>query len=592
MMTKGGKSGGESRAEKGGGKSKRRKEDSREVGISKSFAFMLRHGAEKAGLKMDGDGFVALASLLQKMKGIKGGAVSVEEAEHVVATNDKQRFKLESRDGVVCIRANQGHSVAAVEDKMHQEVRSAEELPLCIHGTYYAAWELIKAGGLCRMGRRHIHMAVGEFDDDEVVSGMRGSAEISVHIDVAKALAAGVRFLRSENGVILSPGLSEKGIIPPHCILKGVDRKNQEIMWVPPAASPPKDGGGAAASEAVRLESAPAAAAALSLGSLIDIGANLTNRDFERDLPQVIERAHQAGVSAILVTGTSLLASQKASKLASRHAAAGLFFTAGIHPHDAQGFDGEKCLLAMRRLLEEDHCVAVGECGLDYNRNYSTREEQLACFEAQVALACELGMPMFCHEREAHRDFVAVLDSFKERLPPVVVHCFTGTSQEADVYITNGYFLGLTGTICMAERGKDLREMIQDHIPLGRLLLETDAPFMHPCPKKAKKQGGGKQGGRPRCEPMHLTEVAATVAECLGVTLDVVSHNTTQNAISFFRLPKEAGDRKDHHHAAAAAAAAPFAAKEKEEGTSPRSKGERRKGGGRLQHGSQVAESV
>ena len=109
---------------------------------------------------------------------------------------------------------------------------------------------------------------------------------------------------------------------------------------------------------------------------------------------------------------------------------------------------------------------AVGECGLDYNRNYSSRKDQMQAFRAQVALAVELKLPLFLHEREAHDDLISVLDEFqlagdeRQQLPPIVVHCFTGTSDEAAEYIQRGYYIGFTGTICKKERGAPLRDIL------------------------------------------------------------------------------------------------------------------------------------
>mmetsp|Transcript_18785 Transcript_18785/g.27850 ORF Transcript_18785/g.27850 Transcript_18785/m.27850 type:complete len:188 (-) Transcript_18785:407-970(-) len=173
---------------------------------------------------------------------------------------------------------------------------------------------------------------------------------------------------------------------------------------------------------------------------------------------------------------------------------------------------------------------AVGECGLDYNRNYSSRKDQMQAFRAQVALAVELKLPLFLHEREAHDDLISVLDEFQRdgeelKLPHIVVHCFTGTSDEAAEYIQRGYYIGFTGTICKKERGAPLRDILQSNIvPLNRIMIETDAPFM------------GFVKGRKSSEPAHVVGVAEQVAECLGVSVEEVCRVTTENARSFFGL--------------------------------------------------------
>ncbi len=129
-----------------------------------------------------------------------------------------------------------------------------------------------------------------------------------------------------------------------------------------------------------------------------------------------------------------------------KYAKCRLYCTVGVHPHDAKSFN-KTTITAMKQLLTNRYAVAVGETGLDYNRNFSSKEDQQKAFRAQIELACELNMPVFLHEREAHSDLVAILvDIGIERLPPIVVHCFTGTSEEAHVYLKMGFYLGFTGT--------------------------------------------------------------------------------------------------------------------------------------------------
>lgn len=162
---------------------------------------------------------------------------------------------------------------------------------------------------------------------------------------------------------------------------------------------------------------------------------------------------------------------------------------------------------------------------MDYNRNFSTTSQQLTCFEAHLALACELQKPLFIHEREAHEDVVSLLRKYQTlgSLPPVVIHCFTGTALEAQTYINMGFYIGLTGTLCKFERGKPLRDMLPS-IPLNRILLETDAPFM------------GFVKGRRESESKDVVLVAERVAEVMGVEIEEVRKVTTENAKSFFQI--------------------------------------------------------
>ena len=291
-----------------------------------------------------------------------------------------------------------------------------------------------------------------------------------------------------------------------------------------------------------------AAALAAPTMELVDIGINLTNRQFKRDWEAVVRRARAAGVVSMLLTGTSVKESRAALGLAQAWydadgaAAPLLRTTVGIHPHDASTFDASGASLReMRAMLSDPLACAVGECGLDYNRMHSPKAAQLAAFRAQVELACELDLPVFVHEREAHDDLIAVLDSVaaaaaaaaapraasaarrSEGLPPIVVHCFTGTLAEARAYIDRGFYIGFTGTICKQQRGAPLRAILP-HLPLARLMVETDAPFM------------GFVKGRRRSEPADVVGVAEAMADAMGLEHAAVAAATTANARAFFRL--------------------------------------------------------
>jgi TatD DNase family protein len=212
---------------------------------------------------------------------------------------------------------------------------------------------------------------------------------------------------------------------------------------------------------------------------LIDIGANLSHKSFTKDLKSVLDYAEtEAGLTACVVTTTHVRDWQKNLALCRRYSSATftLVCTVGIHPHDASSFVPET-LSAMRQAVKEERVVAIGETGLDYNRLYSSRQQQLESFRAHVGLACELGTPLFLHEREAHSDLLTVLDAYCN-LPPTVIHCFTGTKEEALEYLRRGFFLGITGYVAMRKRGDTLRTMLQQGIiPLNRIMVETDCPF-------------------------------------------------------------------------------------------------------------------
>jgi TatD DNase family protein len=259
---------------------------------------------------------------------------------------------------------------------------------------------------------------------------------------------------------------------------------------------------------------------------LIDIGANLTGKAFAADLEPVIERARRAGVATIVVTGTSVAASRAAAALASDRAPM-LYATAGVHPHEASSFD-ERGLEALRALAGQPAVRALGECGLDYNRNFSPRAAQLRAFEAQLELAAELELPVFLHDREAHEDMVALLRRYRDRLRGGVVHCFTGVRQELRAYLDLDLHIGITGWICDERRGLHLRELVRD-IPAGRLMLETDAPYL--LPRTLRPAPASR-----RNEPAFLPLVLEAVAECVRRAVDQVAAETTRTARSFFAL--------------------------------------------------------
>ena len=158
---------------------------------------------------------------------------------------------------------------------------------------------------------------------------------------------------------------------------------------------------------------------------LVDIGANLTHASFRDDLAEVLQRARSAGIGSIVVTGTTLEESRAAAQLAERHEQ--LYATAGVHPHHARDCD-ERTIPALRELAAHPRVVALGECGLDYNRNYSTHPDQERWFMAQLELGIELGKPLFLHSRDAHPRFAEILH--QHRPAKAVAHCFTGGQAE------------------------------------------------------------------------------------------------------------------------------------------------------------------
>lgn len=258
---------------------------------------------------------------------------------------------------------------------------------------------------------------------------------------------------------------------------------------------------------------------------IIDIGVNLAHRSFQRDRREVIERAFAAGVRTMVVTGTSLPASEEALRVA-REYPGQLFSTAGVHPHDSRNCT-EQTMSGLRRLAAHKEVVAMGECGLDFNRDFSPRPLQEKWFEAQVVLAEELQKPLFLHERDAQERFCAILQVARKSTP-AVIHCFTAGREELRAYLDMGLHVGITGWICDERRGMHLRELVRE-VPLERLMIETDAPFLLPRTMASKPKDG-------RNEPAFLTYVLETLAECLGRTAGDVAEATTRTARKFFGL--------------------------------------------------------
>ena len=259
---------------------------------------------------------------------------------------------------------------------------------------------------------------------------------------------------------------------------------------------------------------------------LVDIGVNLTHASFRRDLDAVIERARAVGVSRMVVTGTSVAASESARRLALRYPGM-LYATAGVHPHDARHWD-EKTPQRLSELALSPEVVALGEMGLDFNRDFSPRPEQERGFEAQLELAAELGLPVFMHERDAGQRFVQILRLWRDRLGPAVIHCFTGSGEDLAAYLDLNLHIGITGWICDERRGLHLRELLR-RIPLERLMLETDAPYLAPRTLRPPPKSG-------RNEPAFLLYTLNAVATCLELPPTVVAEATTRTARTFFGL--------------------------------------------------------
>lgn len=260
---------------------------------------------------------------------------------------------------------------------------------------------------------------------------------------------------------------------------------------------------------------------------LVDIGANLTHDSFDADRGDVLQRAFAAGVCRIVLTGSSERSNHDALALAQTMPGT-LFATAGMHPHHASDYTDD-VHRSIRQLLQHDAVVAVGECGLDYYRNFSPPAAQRHAFEQQLGLAMETGLPVFLHQRDAHTDFLELLVPKLANISRAVAHCFTGNEAELRAYLELDLYIGITGWICDERRGLHLRDIVP-LIPDNRLMIETDAPYLLPrdiVPKPRSR----------RNEPAYLKNVLRAVAAARGQTEQHVALVTTQSAEAFFGLP-------------------------------------------------------
>ncbi len=265
---------------------------------------------------------------------------------------------------------------------------------------------------------------------------------------------------------------------------------------------------------------------------LIDIGANLTHDSFDSDRVEVLERARSHGVEVLIVTGATVAGSMAALELAKRHPGR-LFATAGVHPHHAKDLD-EDGIALLGEMLREPETVSAGECGLDYFRNFSTREQQERAFSMQLELADAHKVPVFLHQRDAHEEVLELLRPHLDAVPRAVAHCFTGGERELGDLLELDLYIGITGWICDERRGKHLREVVRQ-IPRDRLLLETDAPYLLP------RDLDPKPGSR-RNEPMYLEHILETIAECRQEDPRELAQVTSANARRFFSLPEASED--------------------------------------------------
>ena len=252
---------------------------------------------------------------------------------------------------------------------------------------------------------------------------------------------------------------------------------------------------------------------------MFDIGANLTSSHFSDDLDSVLDESFEAGVKKICITSSNLQDVRSAKKITEINK--NLYYSVGFHPHNAKDFKIE-FLKEMSIYLDDPRAICLGEMGLDFNRNFSSREEQILCFESQLSLANSINKPLFLHQRDAHEEFLSILDNYKFN-QKLIVHCFTGNLSELEDYLKRDFYIGITGWVCDLKRGLDLRECI-NHIPQEKLLIETDSPYLSPR-KKIRRN-----------EPKFLIDVAEEVARLRQQTKESIVKSSYENSLNFFNL--------------------------------------------------------
>ena len=293
-----------------------------------------------------------------------------------------------------------------------------------------------------------------------------------------------------------------------------------------------------------------------------DCCLNLTHDAFARDRDAVLRRAVSKGLVGALICAVDLDDSARIPKvideyrrsdsfrpqhlnpLKKTHSATAdrlaehhthhtaddfprLYGTAGVHPHAAKTWQPGHAA-ALRALAERQDCVAIGETGLDYARDFSPRDQQREVFIAQLELAVELQMPAFLHQRDAHTDFIEILSVYAEKLPGFVVHCFTGRESELSAYLELGAYIGITGWLCDERRGLHLHDLVAT-VPPEKLLVETDAPYLVPRSLKNRST---------RNEPAYLPHIIAALAAALNTTVGHLAKQTTENSLRFIGLKK------------------------------------------------------
>lgn len=254
---------------------------------------------------------------------------------------------------------------------------------------------------------------------------------------------------------------------------------------------------------------------------LVDSHAHLDIRDFDNDRTDVIDRAVSGGLTNIITIGIDVGSSLRALELARKHAF--IYASVGLHPHNANAFDSQE-LDSLAQIASDSKIVAWGEIGLDFYRRYSPRDDQLRSFQQQLETANDLDLPVIIHDRDAHDDVFEILKKMGKGEKKGVIHCYSGDQDLAAAFIELGYYISIPGTVTY-KKASHVRD-VASNIPMERMLIETDAPFLTPVPKRGKRN-----------EPLFVTYTAQEIARLRNIKFEEVARKTAENAQTLFGLP-------------------------------------------------------
>ena len=258
---------------------------------------------------------------------------------------------------------------------------------------------------------------------------------------------------------------------------------------------------------------------------IADIACNFTSERFDKDLDEVINRAVANKITKFGLICSRMSDVNKLLKIYEQYSK-NMFYTIGVHPHHANEINDDY-LKKLKDEITTNNPHAIGETGLDFFRNLSTYEEQIYAFEEQIKIAIDTNKPLFLHQRDSHDDFIKILRKYSSDISKAVVHCFTGTQEQLDDYLELDFYIGVTGWICDEKRNVELRKTIKN-IPLEKLMIETDCPYLIPKNLVEKPKNN-------RNEPSNLNHIINEIAELMEIDIDILRKQTFINTINYFK---------------------------------------------------------